>query len=257
MDKIHQIFRNCITQAWSSLAGRQALKNQEINEDLLKYLPNEFSVKKQIENRMSCGESANRMCQILTGSTMGDIVSNANSVDLADDNKVQHALQSMRKMPGHILVRINIIGGGAGHAYIFLTVARMINDPLKGYIYQTNVGVSVSTAFNLKQWIDDCKSSEIVKLPDHLEELKELCGIGVDPIKKAPSRVYEKRFMQSNKPLTLKDGLELNKVVAYGGRSRVKFLWTPMTSKNIFFKNVIKIRTAATADTIKRRGKIV
>lgn len=68
---------------------------------------------------MSCGESANRMCQIFTGSTMGDIVTNVNSVNLADSNQVQRALQDMRKMPGYILVRINIIGGGAGHAHLF------------------------------------------------------------------------------------------------------------------------------------------
>jgi hypothetical protein len=253
MDPVHEAFRRCVLHAWTNFAGQQAFKNVAINQNLIDWqVEGMATVEEQISARQSCGDSANRMCEILSGSSMSDIMENRETVDLADTVRVAGALQSMRSLPGYILVRINVSGGGAGHAYIFLSQDRATNDPVKGHIYQTNVGIHRDTAFGIKEWIDDPKSREIVDLAQHLEELKALCGLGDGP-KKLPSTAYGNQFTLSSRPLKSSDALSLQRERVEGRQSSVRFLWSPMNGSALY-KNIIKIKAITDAGRVKTRG---
>ena len=210
------------------------------------------TVEEQITAHQSCGESANRMCQILTGSSMSDIMENHETVDLSEADRVAGALRSMRSLAGYILVRLNVSGGGAGHAYIFLSVNRGTNEPVQGHVYQTNVGVHRDSAFGIKEWIDDPKSQELVDLSEHLDALKPLCGLSAGPDKLA-SVAYGEQFTLTSRPLKTSDALSLRKEHAEGRRSSVRFLWTPMNASTLY-KNIIKIKAITDAGRVKTQG---
>ncbi|ARE38878.1 hypothetical protein RGUI_0737 [Rhodovulum sp. P5] len=255
MDPVHEALRRCVLHAWTNLAGQQAFKNVAIDQNLIDWkIEGMATANEQISARLSCGDSANRMCEILSGSAMANIKSadNANAVDLSDDQRVLGALRSMKSLPGYILVRINVSGGAAGHAYIFLSLDRGTNDPLTGHIYQTNVGIHRDTAFGLKQWVEDPKSQTVVDLAEHFEELRSLCGIGDGP-HTLPNLVYEKQFTLTDTPLKLSDALGIQSARQTGNPASVSFMWTPMNG-SVLYKNVVKIRAITEAGQIKAQG---
>jgi hypothetical protein len=242
MDPLHDQFRKVVAYAWRNLAGQQAFNNIKIDHELKAVLPEEFSIENQIQKPLSCGESANRMCELFTGESLGDIMTNPDNVDLADFNKVKKALDEMAATTGYVIVRINISGGGAGHAYIWLSVSRKEGSPMDGYIYQTNVAIHMNSAFGLQQWINDAKSSRLVHLPFHLQELREkLCGIKSDDGPgHIPIRLYEDNYMLSDKHLRVDEAFDLYKGVRDRTQAKVKFVWSPvnMAVFREFFKTI-------------------
>lgn len=252
MDPLHDQFRKCVTFAWKNLAGQQAFNNIKIDHELKAVLPEEFSIEGQITKPLSCGESANRICELLTGGSMGDIMTNPATVDLASLDAVKKSLAEATATAGYVIVRINISGGGAGHAYVWLSVGRDAGTPLDGYIYQTNVAVHVNSAFGLQQWINDAKSTRLVHLPMHLQELREqLCGLKTeDGPGKIPIALYQKQFMLSDKHLRLDEAFDLYKGVRDNARSTVKFVWSPVNVA-VFQKFFKSIRDAAMFGKIK------
>lgn len=112
-----------------------------------------------------CGDSANRLCELLAGQTLGD---GDGWTDITDDSAMKKIYLDVAKARSPVLVRINVQGDGVGHAYIF--VSKLDGNPLDGYIYQTNVGIK-NREYDLLEWIKDAKSEQVVYLPGHLAEL--------------------------------------------------------------------------------------
>lgn len=252
MDEFHNYFRMVIDTAWRNLAGQQAFKDVAIDFDMASWGVEEFSLENQILNKMSCGVSANRMCELLTNNPMKDIMTNAKAVNLADTIDVKLALTAIQKNPGYSLVRINVSGGGAGHAYIFLSFNRKPVDPIDGYIYQTNVGCDKSNAFGLNDWIKDPQSSETVNLPSHLKDLAtHLCGVEWSEDSMKASEFYQSNYMLSGN--TLKDYVrsDIEKQSTQSQtRATARFIWAPVQVP-IAKRNFMKIRDAAMFKKLK------
>ena len=227
-DPLHVDFRNFIHTAYKNLAGQMVLKGVVIDLDMASWGLEEFSPENQIRNRWACGNSANRICEILVGNQLCDYVTNPEAIDLAEQERVDEALRDMQRVSGYVLVQLNILGGGAGHSYVWLSLARKPTDPLDGLIYQTNVGVHVDNAFCLNDWVADAKSLEVVNLPVHLRELGEdLCGLseewGEGP---KASAAYQKNYMLTGRQLKTVEVQELTeKSRDKATRGRVKFQW--------------------------------
>jgi hypothetical protein len=105
-----------------------------VNVELAVALPDEFSPRGQITAPMSCGASANRLCEILRGNSLQDYTCSPDAIRLSETDRVTEALKAMRGIEGYFLVRINVIGGGAGHRYVFLSAQRKSNDSVSGFI---------------------------------------------------------------------------------------------------------------------------
>lgn len=252
MDELHKNFRMVIDTAWRNLAGQQAFKGAVIDYEMMSWGAEEFSLENQISNKMICGVSANRMCELLTNNPMNDIIKNPKTVNLADTNGVKRALTAIQKTPGYNLIRINVDGGGVGHAYIFLTFNRMPADPIDGYIYQTNVGCHVSNAFGLNDWIRDPQSSETVNLPSHLKDLAgHLCGIEWSEESLKATEFYQKNYMLSGN--TLKESVRIDiekKSKESQTRAHACFIWAPVQVAKAK-QNFMKIRDAAMFNKLK------
>jgi len=252
MDEFHKNFRMVIDTAWRNLAGQQAFKDVDINYERMTWGREEFTLENQILNKMSCGRSANRMCELLTNSPMNDITKNPKAVNLADTNKVKLALTEIQKSSGYNLIRINVIGGGVGHAYIFLTFNRMPADPIDGYIYQTNVGCDRSNAFGLNDWIRDPQSSETVNLPSHLKDLAgHLCGIEWSEESLKASTFYQKNYMLTGNTLEEYVRSDIQKQSEQSStRATARFMWAPVKVAKAK-QNFMKIRDAAMFKKLK------
>ncbi|MBN6102369.1 hypothetical protein JR064_09345 [Xanthomonas sp. CFBP 8703] len=229
MDTLHVILRHVVLRAWENLAGQQAFKGVVIDREMMSWGVAEFSLENQIRNKMACGTSATRLCEILAGTPMSDIMTNPKAVPLIDGKAPLQALEEMRAVEGHLIVRINVIGGGAGHSYVFLSKQRSGGDDLQGYIYQTNVGCHVSNAFGLNDWVADAKSLQEVDLAWHLCALAtRLCGIG-NPKDMTPDGFYQDAYMLSSKSMHEGDTSEILKMAAQEGtRAKVRFMWAPV-----------------------------
>src|SRR5205823_14350298 len=91
MDPLHDQFRKVVAHAWRNLAGQQSFNNIKIDHELKAVLPEEFSTENMIQKPLSCGECANRMSELFTSQSRGDIMINRDNVDLADCYKVTNA----------------------------------------------------------------------------------------------------------------------------------------------------------------------
>ena len=184
-----------IRLCWLNTAGLKSLKN--LNPD-----PGLLAAMGQTEEEFiqggtwGCGDSASRICLLLTGDEMGNYRTAADSVDIADANRVKKAINDMRFATGCIATRINILGGqsGSGHSYVFLGLNReSTSEPLDGHIYQTNIGCEAQ--FDLLNWINDAKFGTLVNLETHLNSLGAALAT-------TPAVSYEQLYMLTGTSLT-------------------------------------------------------
>jgi hypothetical protein len=237
-DPLHDDLRHTVRLCWKSLRGQQVFKAIEVNMDLAAALPDEFSPRGQITAPMSCGASANRLCEILCGNSLQDYTSSPDAIRLSETDRVTTALQTMKGKDGYFLVRINVIGGGAGHSYVFLSTQRTSNDGLTGFIYQTNVGCHKDSAFDLIAWIDDAKSTVEVDLVKHFSEIAK-------GFKLAPGFTYQEKYMLSGKALTQGELLELkDKSTAPGQAAGFCIMWKEVAQATAS-ANLLAIRQLA------------
>ncbi|HTW81076.1 MAG TPA: hypothetical protein VME23_16125 [Terracidiphilus sp.] len=215
--------RLCCPKSFSSGAqaekGLKALRDVTLTKDDLEMSEWEYW-KSAITGLWSCGESAPRLCQILAGSPMSDYISNKDAIKLSDDKRLSEALDTMKKTSGYFVVRINEVEGGAGHSYIFLSEERKPGEDLKGYIYQTNIGIKAG--FDLLEWIDDPKSQVEVNLDAHLHGLIEGFKVG-------PLATYRREYMlTSQTQFTWQEEVNIKKLKGTGGDAFV-IMWKPVT----------------------------
>jgi hypothetical protein len=196
-DALNVELRHTIRLCWKTLRGQQAFKSVAIDTDLAAVLPDEFAPKLQITNTWACGSSASRLCELLVGEPLENYTTSADAISTSDAKRVAQAMAAMKQTEGRVLVRINVLEGNAGHSYVFLGRNRSVTEPLRGMIYQTNVGCHKDSAFDLMAWIDDPKSYETIDLEQHLKSLQ-----GSMTQLKAPDAAYQKNYMLSNKQLT-------------------------------------------------------
>jgi hypothetical protein len=232
-DPLHEDICHTIRLCWKSLCGQQVFKKITVDLDLAAMLPIEFSPRSQISNIMSCGHSANRLCEILVNNALSDYTGSSDAILVSDSVKLSTAIQAMKHSDSYVLVRINVLGGAAGHSYIFLTFQRHANDALKGYIYQTNVGCFKDSAFDLISWIDDPKSAIEVDLVKHLSELAK--GFQL-----APGFTYQEKFMLSDKALT-QDELASFRTAKSTDPARFVIMWKPVVESTAM-ANLLAIR---------------
>jgi hypothetical protein len=167
MDTFHTKIRLIITQSWQSSATRDKFRGFQSAESLAPVLGMPVA---EVETMLDqgvwgCGDSANRLCELLAGETLGD---GNGWADITNDGEMTKIYLDIAKGKSPVLVRINVQGEGVGHAYVF--VSKLEGNPLDGYIYQTNVGVK-NREYDLLEWIRDAKSAQMVYLPGHLAEL--------------------------------------------------------------------------------------
>jgi hypothetical protein len=202
-DPLHALLCHTIRLCWKSLRGQQVLKNVQIDQDLASWAlagmegMEAFTPRRQITNTWACGSSANRLCEILTGSQLNLYTGNTKSPDvilLSEPQRLGKALEAMDATNGYFMLRINVLAQSAGHSYIFLSEKRHRGTDLKGYIYQTNVGCHKDSAFDLIDWIDDPKSEVEVDLKTYFQNL-------VEGFNKSPAATYQKEYMLSDKQL--------------------------------------------------------
>ncbi len=239
-DTLHEDLRHTIRLCWKSLRGQEVFKAISVNLELAEMCPKEFSPRGQITAPMICGSSADRLCEILAGNKLGDYMTNADAVDLSETERVSKAMQAMKQTNGYVLVRINVLGGGAGHSYVFLSKKRVSGEELKGFIYQTNVGCDQGSAFDLIAWIDDEKSEVEVELAKHFSEI-------VKGFKLAPGFTYQEKYMLSDK--ALKD-YELSALKAKSGSSdaaKFRIMWLPIVETTAS-ANLLAIRQLVPAE---------
>jgi len=220
-DALHDDLRHTIRLCWKSLRGQEVFKAIKVDKDLAAAMPEEFSARGQITATMSCGSSANRLCEILVGKDLSDYVKSPDAIDLSEGGRLSTAMLAMRQTDGYVLVRINVIGGGAGHSYIFLSQQRKAGEELKGYIYQTNVGCYFKSAFDLIAWIDDEKSEIEVDLAKHFSEI-------VKGFQLSPGFTYQEKYMLSDKALRQDEMADLKDKSKGADAARFRIMWTPV-----------------------------
>jgi hypothetical protein len=211
VDVLNQLIRQTIISVWPDVTRRAQFRGINV-EDMKSLLFNMGStsvtavLEEILEAGWPCWESADRLCALLTGETLSKNASQG--IDVTDDESLRRAYAAMMQSRGYLLARINVIGEGVGHAYIFVSQLReKATSPLEGYLYQTNVGVRGHT-FDLVNWVNDAKSKESVSLPGHLAQLQaQLIGKfqsseGSEVAVPAQrGRVYDENYMLSTDPL--------------------------------------------------------
>jgi hypothetical protein len=220
-EPLHDDLRHTIHLCWKSLRGQEVFKAIEVNQELADMCPEEFSVRGQITVPLSCGSSANRLCQILCGSELKDYISSPDAIKLNETERLNKAMLAMKQSASYVLVRINVLGGGAGHSYIFLSKQRGAGEDLKGFIYQTNVGCHKDSAFDLIAWIDDEKSKVEVDLAKHFADI-------VKGFQLAPGFAYQENYMLSDKALKPDELADLKAKSKSPDAAKFCILWTPV-----------------------------
>jgi hypothetical protein len=250
-DPLHEDLRHTIHLCWKSLRGQEVFKAIEVNKDLAEMFKScpeafekadDFTPRGQIVATVACGSSANRLCEILAGKSLGDITTNADAVNLSDAGKLSDAMLQMRATDGYVLVRINLLGGGAGHSYIFLSKEHHAGEDLKGYIYQTNVGCYYKSAFDLIAWIDDDKSEIEVDLAKHFSEI-------VKGFRLAAGFTYQEKYMLSGKPLTQNELSTLQEKSRSTDAARFCIQWLPVVRATAS-ANLLAIRQLVPAEKV-------
>jgi len=243
-DPLHDDLRHTIRLCWKSLRGQEVFKAIQVNQELAAMMPDEFSPRGQITATMSCGDSANRLCEILVGQQLSDYIKSPDAIRLNETEKLTKAMAAMKQTGGYVLVRINVLGGGAGHSYIFLTKQRRAGEELAGYIYQTNVGCHKDSAFDLIAWIDDSKSNVEVNLAKHFSEI-------VKGFQIAPGFTYQAQYMLSDKALTQKELLEMKEKSKNPEQAaRFCIMWQPVVEATAS-ANLLAIRQLVPEEAIK------
>ncbi len=159
-DPLNESLRHTIVTAWSNADAMLRFKN--IDDEIVEVsmlVDNWGRTKLEYLKQapMGCGDSAPRMCEILTGDGLRDTPSSG--IDIADNARMKQAFLEMQQTRGYFVVRIDVIGKGVGHAYVFLSANRTsARDPLEGFIYQTNIGPEAENRFDLIEWVNDKKS---------------------------------------------------------------------------------------------------
>lgn len=220
-DTLHEDLRHTIRLCWKSLRGQEVFKAISVNLELAAMLPQEFSAHGQITAPMICGSSADRLCEILAGNKLSDYMNNADALDLSETERLSKAMLAMKQTAGYVMVRINVLGGGAGHSYVFLSKKRSGGEDLKGFIYQTNVGCDSGSAFDLIGWIDDEKSAVEVELAKHFSEI-------VKGFKLAPGFAYQEKYMLSDKALKDYELAALKAKATGNDAARFRIMWLPV-----------------------------
>lgn len=220
-DALDTDLRHTVRLCWQTMDGQMQLKGYvpQSDEDLeLMGLSREEYNKMLLGGVWGCGDSAPRLCELLIGSSLSDYKTAGDAVDVSDEPATAKALEQMTAVDGRVGVRLNVIGGHAGHSYVFLTKYRGAGRPLVGFVYQTNVGCKAM--FDLAAWLDDPRSREEVNLRSHLLHLRtELVGRA-----KASNR-YQLTYMRSGTKLLSE---EAEKQDHDGKRARVVFQWRPV-----------------------------
>lgn len=233
-DSLHEDVRHTIRLCWKSLRGQQVFKAITVDMELAAACPQEFSPHGQISAPMICGSSADRLCEILVGNKLSDYMTNPDAVDLSETERLSKAMLAMKQCDGYVLVRINVLGGAAGHSYIFLSKKRATGEELKGFIYQTNVGCDQKSAFDLIAWIDDKKSEVEVELARHFSEI-------VKGFKLAPGFTNQEKYMLSDKALKEYELTDLKAKAATADAARFRIMWLPVVEKTAS-ANLLAIR---------------
>ncbi len=254
-DPLHEELRHTVRLCWKSLRGQEVFKAIQVDYDFYNSLDDdlkkEFSPRGQIVAFMSCGASANRLCAILCGNELNDYMTNPNAIGLSETGRLDEALTAMRNNAGYVLVRINVIGGDAGHSYVFLSKHRESGEALNGCIYQTNVGCHKDSAFDLIHWISDKKSEAEVDLPPYLAGLSK-------GFRLSPGYTYQEKFMLTDKTLK-QDELMAMKAKAQSDSDKASFRiqWKEV-DQTTASANLLAIRQLAPAETPKSHafGKV-
>jgi hypothetical protein len=220
--------RHTIRLCWKSLDGQKAFKQVSVLPELVEW---GYSAESQITTPWSCGDSAGRICGLLVGETLGNHLTASDAIDLTDHNRVAEALQAMKDTLGCIVVRINLLGGHSGHSYAYLGRNREAKtERLTGQIYQTNVGCNQPSWFNLLDWINDEKHSQVIDLEEHFEEIGHLQGAEKDD-SRLPS-TYQKHYMLSTKKLTETEIAEKKNPSDKQGPAKFRFMWRAVNLNN-------------------------
>ena len=239
-DALHDDLRHTIRLCWKSLRGQEVFKSIEVNQELAAMCPEEFSAHGQITATMACGSSANRLCEILAGKELKDYSINPDAIDPGNSESISKGMLAMKQNEGYVLVRIGLIGGGAGHSYIFLSNQHHAGEELKGCIYQTNVGCHKDSAFDLIAWVDDKKSEVEVNLVTHLSEI-------VKGFKLSAGFTYQEKYMLSDKALKQDELADLKAKSTGAEAAKFRLLWSPVVLKTAQ-DNLLAIRQLVPAE---------
>lgn len=238
-DPLNEALRHTIIAAWSSADAMMRFKNLDnAMVEMGMELDNRPLSKKLEylkEAPMGCGDSAPRLCEILIGNGLTETPTSG--INIADNERMKEAFLAMQKTLGYFLVRIDVIGKGVGHAYVFLSANRAsARSPLDGYSYQTNVGPEAQNRFDLIEWVNDKKSSEKVFLPGYLLEIQaQLAGFLLDSsgtkrteLNRRAAEIYEQNYLLSDKKLGDADRQKAELAPVTDGGVTVKILWRPV-----------------------------
>jgi hypothetical protein len=225
-DPFQTDLQHTIRLAWKTMDGQIALKGFATQSDddlrLMGLSRAEFN-QMLVGGTWGCGDSASRLCQLLVGDELGQYRSAADATDVSDERATAAALTAMTRSAGRVLVRLNVIGGNAGHSYVFVSGYRTAGDPLVGLIYQTNVGCDAM--FDLRAWLDDPKSRQTVDLRHHLLDIRGKLVKRTD----APG-VYQQEYMLTGTGPTAQESTRLSTV---GTAARLVFQWRPVNEATV------------------------
>ncbi|HXF26447.1 MAG TPA: hypothetical protein VN610_04200 [Bryobacteraceae bacterium] len=237
-DPLNKALHHTIRAAWSSADAMmrfKSLDNEMVELGMTldgKPLSQKLAYLK--EAPMGCGDSAPRLCEILIGDGLRETPSSG--IDLTDNARMKEAFLAMQKTVPYFLVRIDVIGKGVGHAYVFVSGQRKsAKSPLDGYIYQTNVGPEAENRFDLIEWVNDKKSEEKVFLPGYLLEIQaQLAGYLMNgsgertEFTTRAAKIYEQNYLLSGKELSESDAAKANAAPTAAGGVKVKILARPI-----------------------------
>jgi hypothetical protein len=162
----------------------------------------------------ACYQSADRLCELLVGDALRGTPAAKKAVSLGDVQQRDREFAQMKLCSGYVLVRFDVEGGGAGHAYIFLSCSRIKGEEVKGFIYQTNVGCGEGS-FDITGWIADQRSEELVEIGAYSQSI--LTGFRNNPV-----QTYESKYMLDG---THVSQAQNDLLVQNAARYKVTFLW--------------------------------
>ncbi len=237
-DPLNESLRHAIITAWSNADAMLRFKGLDDEGITIGMMVDDWKRSKLDylkQAPMGCGDSAPRMCEILIGDGLRDTPSSG--INIADNARMKQAFLEMQQARGYFVVRIDVIGKGVGHAYVFLSTNRTsTRDPIEGYIYQTNVGPEAENRFDLIEWVNDRKSTEKVFLPGYLLEIQaQLAGFMLDgsgtkriDFDRRAAEIYEQNYLLSGKKLGDSDRQKAEDAPTKDGGVVVKIMWRPV-----------------------------